>query len=192
MRFRFRSVSRVFVLSGDSGNNLGTLRWSTGVIGAVEGTPLTSSDGSRIYVISNTPLHAIFTVLDSSDGSLVKQILDPRPMARYGPPSVVTNVNNGIDKVYWADASERGYAAGGRIHAVVSDFLSTVHSERAFASSSTVAPTVSSDGKSIWIGGRGATIHGWNDSSLHPVWSTQLPLSNRNESFRKCDKTLLH
>lgn len=178
--------SRIIALDGDAAENeVGTLRWSTQVDGAVEGTPLISSDGSWVYVISNTALHAILTVLHSSDGSLVSQATDPRPMAQYGPASMLTK--NGVDKLYWADANDRGYAEGGRMHVIVSDFLEAgVHSQRSFASSSTVAPTISSDGKKIWIGGRGATIHGWDDdTSLKPVWSTQLSQSHRNESYRE-------
>ena len=120
---------------------------------------------------------------------LSRRFVDPRPMAKYGPASLYTNENNGVDKLYWADAHDRGYATGGRIHVLVSDFLSAIHSPRSFSSSSTVAPTLSSDGKKIWIGGRGATVHGWDEQSLHPVFSTALTQSHRNESYRKCSMT---
>lgn len=175
--------SRIIALNSGSTNDIGTIRWSTPIMGVVEGTPVISSDGERIYVTSNTALHGILTVLDGSSGSLVSQTIDPKPMTHYGPLSMVTN--NGIDKLFWVDATDRGYATRGRVHVVVSDFLSAVHSQRSFESSSTVAPTLSSDGKRIWIGGRSATVHGWDDSSLKPIWSTQLNPSNRNESYRK-------
>jgi len=184
--FASRSLlaSRIIALSGGSHTAVGTLIWSTQVEGAVAGTPLISSDGSRIYVISNTKLHAFLTVLDSSDGSLVTQIVDSRPMAQYGPPSLATK-NNGIDKLYWADSHDKGYATGGRVHVLASDSLSEVHSQRSFPSSSIVAPTLASNGETMWLGGRGATVHGWDDQSLHPVFSTQLTQSHRNESYRK-------
>lgn len=176
-------ISRIIAVGGEAAEDgVGTLRWSRQVDGVVEGTPLIGSD--LIYVISNTALHAIITVLNSTDGLLVSQIIDPRPMAQYGPASMVTN--KGVDKLFWADAHDKGYAEGGRVHVVVSDFLEAgVHSQRSFASSSTVAPTLSSDGENMWIGGRGATVHGWDDTALKPVWSTQLPKSHRNESYRK-------
>ena len=183
-RFPYCS-SRIIALTGDATDGeLGTLRWSTAVSGVVEGTPLIGSDGTWIYITHNNNVHAIITILDSSDGSVVWQSIDPRPMAKYGPVSRVQK--NEVDKVYWADAHDRGYADGGRIHVIVSDFLEAgVHSQRSFASSSTVAPILSKDGKNMWIGGRGATIHGWDDTNLHPVWSAQLTQSPRNESYRK-------
>jgi hypothetical protein len=145
---------------------------------------LIGSDGRWIYISHNTNVYAIITILDSSDGSVVWQSIDPRAMAKYGPVSRSTK--DEVDKVYWSDAHDRGYAEGGRIHVVVSDFLEAgVHSQRSFESSSTIAPVLSKDGENMWIGGRGATIHGWDDTNLKPVWSAQLTKSPRNESYRK-------
>lgn len=158
------------------------MKWSILVEGIVEGTPLIGRDRSRIYVIHNTGLHAMLTVLES-DGTLLVKLTDLQPMARYGPASMVSI--NGIDELYWADAHDWGYATRFRLFTIVSDSLQT-NDTRSLASISMVAPTISTDGKSIWLGGRGATVHGWDGRSLKPAWSTRLKRSLRNESFRKC------
>ena len=173
-------------MSGSSNQNqIGTLLWSTSVKGTIAGTPLISSDGKSVYVIHNTHNSAVVTVLENNQGRgpIISETIDLRPMAKYGPPTLATI--DGVDHVYWADAHDGGYGIGGRVHTIVSTDPATVHSERSFASSSIIPPTVSKDGKSLWLGGRDAMVHGWAENAPKPVWAAQLNRSLRNESYRK-------
>ena len=169
-------------MKGGSSREVGTLRWSTLVQGAIEGTPLISSDGTKIFVVHNTPYWAHLTILESTNGTIVSETIDGRPMVKYGPASLVTI--QGVDHLYWADAHDMGYANGGRVYTVNSTDFTAVHSPQSFPSSTTVTPTLSRNGK-MWLGGRAATVHGWGENSTHPLWSTQLNLSLRNASYRK-------
>jgi hypothetical protein len=169
-------------VKGGSSREIGTLRWSTLVQGAIEGTPLISSDGTKIFVVHNTRYWAHLTILESTNGTIISETIDGRPMVKYGPASLVTI--QGVDHLYWADAHDMGYAIGGRVYTVNSTDFTAVHSPQSFPSSTTVTPTLSRNGK-MWLGGRAATVHGWGENSTHPLWSTQLNLSLRNASYRK-------
>jgi hypothetical protein len=180
----FRSLlSRIISVNGGSSDEVGTLRWSTFVQGAIEGTPLISSDGTKIFVIHNTRCWAHLTVLESTAGTIISETVDVRPMVKYGPASLVTI--DGVDHLYWADAHDMGYAIGGRVYTVKSTDFTAVHSPQSFPSSTTVTPTLSKNAKLMWLGGRAATVHAWGENSTHPLWSTQLNRSLRNTSYRK-------
>jgi hypothetical protein len=176
-------LSRIISVNGGSSGGVGTLRWSTLVQGAIEGTPLISSDGMKIYVIHNTQDWAHVTVLESTSGTIISETVDVRPTVKYGPASLVTV--NGVDHLYWADAHDMGYAIGGRVYTMKSTDFTAIHSPQSFPSSTTVTPTLSKNAKLMWLGGRAATVHAWGENSTHPLWSTQLNRSLRNASYRK-------
>lgn len=166
-------------------NEDNALIWEAPVGGVAVGNPQISSDGKFVFVIHNLPNGGVATILNVQDSGKILLQLPGNFLSPFGPPVLVSV--DGVDFIYWGESTNEGYADAGRTFhmrveepfSIVADFL--------FDSSTVVQPTVSSDGSTMWLGGKEASIYSWKLlGDQGRLWKQQLAQSRRNVTFRKC------
>ena len=180
-------------------NSEGLQRWQVIIDGIAMGTPQIGVDGRRIYVTHNTGddyLAGKLTMIE--DNVFGVSISTEIPLqgaggfgfadiqAPFGPASISTA--DGKDSVYWGESWNDGTASFGTLYKY-SD--GTVEGLRRTPWSTTVAPTLSRDGKSLWIEGGGSVFNGWTSGksfAKSPSWSHDYSITTdgkRSASPRK-------
>lgn len=154
------------------------------MVGTIIGSPQITSDGKHIVVLHNLPTDGFVSVLSVQDrGNVVSQ----KPgnfLSPFGPSKLVT-VNN-VDFLYWGESTDGGYANSGKVMHMKVETPFDIHADFLVESSTVVPPTLSSDGSTMWLGGKDASVYSWKvTGNRGRIWKQQLPLSRRNATFRK-------
>ena len=172
----------------------GKQRWQVILDGIAMGTPQIGIDGKRIYITHNTGadyLTGRLTMMENDMYGISTEI----PLqgaggfgfadvaAPFGPLAV--SMERDKDVVYWGESWAQGTAGYGTLYKY-SD--GTVIGLRRTPWSTTVAPTLSKDGKSLWIEGGAGLLNAWTSGqsfSKHPSWSENFSSFGRSSSSRK-------
>jgi hypothetical protein len=169
----------------------GKKRWEVILDGIAMGTPQIGVDGKVVYVTHNTGKDYLVGKLTMIQDELYG-IATEIPLqgaggfgfadvdAPFGPVSVSTSGRR--DSVYWGESWSEGKAAFGMLYKY-SDGV--VVGLRKTAWSTTSAPTLSQDGKSLWVEGGNGIFSGWTNGqsfSKHPTWYQDLSKSQSRSS----------
>ena len=175
-------------------NANGQLRWQVILDGIAMGTPQIGIDGKRIYITHNTGtdyLTGKLTMMENDMYGIRTEI----PLqgaggfgfadvaAPFGP--IAVSIEQGNDAVYWGESWAKGTAGYGTLYKYKDG---TVIGLRRMPWSTTVAPTLSKDGKSLWIQGGAGLWNAWTSGqsfSKHPSWSQNYTHFGRSTSSRK-------
>ena len=181
----FFSFSRIIALTASGGQS-----WVATIDGIAVGTPQIGNQGKGVYIthnVFNTGL-STYTIgklsvfrgdLQGIGGEIPLQDAGAFGYAKKDAPfSPVTVVAQESipDKVFWAESWENGEATFGLTYQFDASTYQVSALSRT-ATSSVVAPTLSSDGKSMFLGGRSSTLFGWplgNSFLMRPKWSRQI------------------
>ncbi len=157
--------------------------------GIAEGTPRIGTNGNKIYVTHNDrnslkegynvgKISVIrndrfgFTMQVDLKGAGLFGVME-RP-APFGPISAVHEDANGAEKLYFGESWGKGESKFGLLY----EFNGThVIGLRRLSWSTIIQPVLSSDGKSMWIGGTGSSLHAWlanKPFTSQPSWSNTL------------------
>ena len=152
--------------------------------GTVIGNPQISSNGKLVVVLHNLPTDGVVSILSVRGNGAVISRQTGSFLSPFGPSKLITV--DGTDILYWGESTGSGYANYGKIlhmnveppFDIIADFL--------VESSTVVSPTVSTDGRTMWLGGKNASVYSWRLlQNPGRVWKKQLPTSRRNSTFRK-------
>ena len=170
----------------------GSLWWSHTENGIAEGTPIISSDGSRIILNLNTFESDNIQNPTRKGHSLVLDILN---WFRYNEDSfdhypfgeAAYSEANGM--IYWSDPWRFGYGNRGILYVrnYMENFVNQL-AELNFASVS--APTISESGDQIWLSGSKSKLDAWRSNNINNEdfisnWTIDLKRDGRNETSRK-------
>ena len=171
----------------------GSKRWEAIVPGIAEGTPQITADGNNIYVTHNDiGLDDEYTVGKLSlirndrfglvspidlDGAGLFGVME-RP-APFSPLSAAIQNGGTGHRLYFGES----WGEGGSSFGFLYEFNGTHVSGLRRADFSTITPPVlSTDGKSLWVGGTASSVHAWVNNkpfTSPPTWSTTLGSTER-------------
>ena len=157
--------------------------------GITEGTPRIGANGNNIYVTHNdrsslkegynvgkisviqNDRFGFATQVDLNGAGLFGVMERPAP---FGPLSVVRQDAKGADKLYFGESWGKGESKFGLLY----EFNGThVTGLRRLDWSTITPPILSSDGKSMWVGGTASSLHAWvanKPFTSQPSWSITL------------------
>mmetsp|Transcript_57 Transcript_57/g.115 ORF Transcript_57/g.115 Transcript_57/m.115 type:complete len:954 (+) Transcript_57:137-2998(+) len=160
-------TSRIIAVNPD-----GSMRWTVLVEGYVAGTPVISSDGSKVFVSCNTDTGGLVKVIgDNDDNGNAKVIADLFSVDHTAPftPVTLREVSPGKDYVFVAESTDDGFALEGNIFFIDESLELRVFS--VWERSAVHRPIVSNDGDSLWMGGTGSVVAGWGIDAGGPPFS---------------------
>lgn len=191
--------SRIVAMNGN-----GTFRWSQIMEGTVEGTPVISADGKSVFVtrnvitstnVQNPTRRGAFTTI-SDDSRLITADFPSFDNYPFGPLSHV--FQHGNDILYWADPWKFGYAGAGSTGILYQydSSVDKVNQLQEFGLNAVTAPTLTNDGRKLWLGGSNTQVMGWSSMSgtfnETAAFTSTLDQNDRNKTARKCVQCYCH
>jgi hypothetical protein len=180
----------------------GHLRWIASLNGIVAGTPQIGASGKAVYVTHNAKSAISGTYIAGKLSVFRDDLLGiggevplqdagafgyASKEAPFSPPAVVVSYSSLFaDQVYWSEAWDNGQAAFGLMYQFNSSSYQVSALSRT-SSSSIVAPLLSTNGTSMFLGGRASTIYGWPQGSsfiMKPNWSQRIGTDGSGGKFR--------
>jgi len=183
----------------------GNLLWSRQLSGVAVGTPQISQNGRYVYLTHNLSHEQVgrFTALDAnndgviifSEGNVNIRPYGPMTVSRVGTDKTAVvgafaaggDSDDDMDVLYFGETPDRGYDFFGAVHKVSVSRRGVITSGVLPQTrwSTATAPTVSEDGRRLWISGRDAWIRGVTADireSVQMLWKTDLDHSLRNRT----------